>query len=110
MVLREKPVALATSDCPPRPIALASLAAHRRRVRSFNTGDKATNFSRRTASMLGCCMVQKYSGFRIVRLIYGHSLSPFPVVQVRGVKSMTQLLLCVRAGGRCEFDGCNKYL
>src|SRR5258706_7086859 len=75
MVLREKPVGLATSDCPPRPIALASLAAHRRRVRSFNTGDKATNFSRRTASMLGCCMVQKYSGFRIVRLIYGHSLS-----------------------------------
>lgn len=23
---------------------------------------------------------------------------------------MTQLLLCIRAGGRCEFDGCNKYL
>jgi SMODS-associated and fused to various effectors sensor domain/HNH endonuclease len=37
-------------------------------------------------------------------------LSTSAVVQVRQIKPMTQLLLCVRAGGRCEFDGCNKYL
>lgn len=26
------------------------------------------------------------------------------------IKDITRLLLFVRAGGRCEFDGCNKYL
>src|SRR4029453_14209582 len=75
MVLREIPVTFATSDWPPRPIALASVAPHRRRVRSFIAGDKATNFSRRTATMPNRCMVQKYSGPRIVRVIYGRSLS-----------------------------------
>ncbi len=34
-----------------------------------------------------------------------------PVIEVtRKVKDLTRLLLFVRAGGRCEFDGCNKYL
>jgi hypothetical protein len=34
-----------------------------------------------------------------------------PVVQVtRGIKPFTRLLLVVRAGGRCEFDGHNDYL
>ena len=28
----------------------------------------------------------------------------------RAVKPLTRLLLYVQAGGRCEFDGCNKYL
>src|ERR1039458_148749 len=28
----------------------------------------------------------------------------------RGIRELTRLLLFVRAGGRCEFDGCNKYL
>ena len=37
-----------------------------------------------------------------------HSLSP--VVTVRGVPSTERLFLFVRAGGRCEFDGCNCYL
>lgn len=34
-----------------------------------------------------------------------------PVTDVtRKVKEPTRVLLCVRAGGRCEFDGCNAYL
>jgi hypothetical protein len=35
-----------------------------------------------------------------------------PVVRVpsRAIKDKTRLFLCVRAGGRCEFDGCNAYL
>jgi hypothetical protein len=33
-----------------------------------------------------------------------------PVVQTRQISHLRQLLLCVRAGGRCEFDGCNDYL
>lgn len=28
----------------------------------------------------------------------------------RDISDTTRVLLCVRAGGRCEFDGCNKYL
>jgi hypothetical protein len=28
----------------------------------------------------------------------------------RGIRDLTRLLLFVRAGGRCEFDGCNDYL
>jgi hypothetical protein len=33
-----------------------------------------------------------------------------PVHQIRNVPSMVRLLLFVAAGGRCEFDGCNKYV
>jgi hypothetical protein len=33
-----------------------------------------------------------------------------PVKSVRKIPEMTRLLLFVRAGGRCEFDGHNKYL
>lgn len=33
-----------------------------------------------------------------------------PVVVARGISKLVQLLLFVRAGGRCEFDGCNEYL
>jgi hypothetical protein len=33
-----------------------------------------------------------------------------PVVAVRHISSLTRLLLFVRAGGRCEFDGCPHYL
>jgi hypothetical protein len=33
-----------------------------------------------------------------------------PVVLLRQVPDLTRLLLCVRAGGRCEFDGHNIYL
>ena len=36
--------------------------------------------------------------------------SPVLPVQSRHIKPLTQLLLFVHAGGRCEFDGCNKYL
>ena len=28
----------------------------------------------------------------------------------RGIRDLMRLLLFVRAGGRCEFDGCNEYL
>jgi len=36
---------------------------------------------------------------------------PSPVVRIRrGIHDLTRLLLFVRAGGRCEFDGCNDYL
>jgi len=33
-----------------------------------------------------------------------------PVKAARGVSPLNRLILFVRAGGRCEFDGCNKYL
>jgi SMODS-associated and fused to various effectors sensor domain/HNH endonuclease len=33
-----------------------------------------------------------------------------PVREVRAVPHLVRLILFVRAGGRCEFDGCNKYL
>jgi len=33
-----------------------------------------------------------------------------PVQEKRNIKHSVQLLLCVKAGGRCEFDGCNKYV
>src|ERR1041384_1801325 len=37
--------------------------------------------------------------------------SPVKRVNVsRGISDRVRILLCVRAGGRCEFDGCNKYL
>jgi hypothetical protein len=35
---------------------------------------------------------------------------PVVLVQTRQISPLTRLLLFVRAGGRCEFDGCNKYL
>ena len=38
------------------------------------------------------------------------SASLSPVVQVRRIPDLTRLLLFVRAGGRCEFDGCPRYL
>jgi hypothetical protein len=31
-------------------------------------------------------------------------------VRVRAIPALTKIHLFVRAGGRCEFDGCNKYL
>jgi hypothetical protein len=37
-------------------------------------------------------------------------VSPVKRVASRDIKEKIRLLLCVRAGGRCEFDGCNKYL
>ena len=33
-----------------------------------------------------------------------------PVVTARDLPQRVRLLLCVHAGGRCEFDGCNAYL
>ena len=36
--------------------------------------------------------------------------SPVATVASRQIKPLTQLLLFVRAGGRCQFDGCNRYL
>jgi len=33
-----------------------------------------------------------------------------PVRKARGVPALVRLFLFVEAGGRCEFDGCNKYL
>lgn len=34
-----------------------------------------------------------------------------PVVEVtRQISRPNQLILCIQAGGRCEFDGCNRYL
>lgn len=36
--------------------------------------------------------------------------SSSPVDLARGIPELTRLLLCVRAGGRCEFDGHNEYL
>jgi hypothetical protein len=36
--------------------------------------------------------------------------STAPIFTARGVKPLTRLLLFVRAGGHCEFDGCNRYL
>ena len=39
-----------------------------------------------------------------------HRQPQSPVTTARGVKPLTRLLLFVRAGGICEFDGCNRYL
>lgn len=36
--------------------------------------------------------------------------APIQRVAARKIKPKVQILLFVRAGGRCEFDGCNKYL
>ncbi len=36
--------------------------------------------------------------------------SPVAALASRQIKPLTQLVLFVRAGGRCEFDGCNEYL
>jgi hypothetical protein len=36
--------------------------------------------------------------------------SSSPVIRVRRIPDLTRLLLFVRAGGRCEFDGCPRYL
>lgn len=36
--------------------------------------------------------------------------SPVQVVPSRDIKPLTRVLIAVRAGGRCEFDGHNKYL
>ncbi len=36
--------------------------------------------------------------------------SPSPVKQVRRPSRFTELALYVRAGGRCEFNGCNQLL
>src|SRR5207249_841772 len=33
-----------------------------------------------------------------------------PVVAVRNIAPLSRLILFVRAGGRCEFDGCKKFL
>lgn len=33
-----------------------------------------------------------------------------PVKRVRAIAPLVRVILFVRAGGRCEFDGCNKYL
>src|SRR5882762_7609777 len=37
-------------------------------------------------------------------------VSPVKRVASRDIKEKIRLLLCVRAAGRCEFDGCNKYV
>src|SRR5437773_1323404 len=34
--------------------------------------------------------------------------SQSPVFKARGIKPLNRLLLFVRAGGRCQFDGCNR--
>jgi hypothetical protein len=38
------------------------------------------------------------------------SMSPILSVQTRHIPSIVRLALFVHAGGRCEFDGCNRYL
>jgi hypothetical protein len=50
MVLRDKPVADETTASPPNPIATDSAAAHKRRARSFKSGDSAAYFATRVAS------------------------------------------------------------
>lgn len=36
--------------------------------------------------------------------------SPVTDVTSRTINKPNQLILCIQAGGRCEFDGCNRYL
>ncbi len=38
------------------------------------------------------------------------STVPSPVKQIRAIDRLVELVLYVRAGGRCQFDGCNKSL
>src|ERR1700674_5568382 len=41
----------------------------------------------------------------------GKSPAESPVVRIlRGIHDLTRLQIFVRAGGRCEFNGCNKFL
>jgi len=43
--------------------------------------------------------------------VQGTAPTASPVIPIsRGIRDLTRLLLFVRAGGRCEFDGCNYYL
>ena len=54
----------------------------------------------------GIRMTSKHGSTRMI----SKSASPAPIISVRSVPSIERLLLFVRAGGRCEFDGCNRYL
>src|SRR5262245_3477171 len=36
--------------------------------------------------------------------------SPVVLLQARNILPLTRIALFVRANGRCEFDGCNRYL
>src|SRR4051812_25750575 len=63
MVVREKPVASATSDRPPRGKAKASVAAQCRRIRSVIVADNSLYFSRRLVT---------------VTVVFMLSLSPHP--------------------------------
>src|SRR5262249_56367005 len=56
MVVRDIPVAWATRVIPPRGKARASLAAHRRRIRSVMTGPSNSNFCRIVAMMVEASM------------------------------------------------------
>ena len=56
IVLRDIPVARATVEIPPRESAMASLAAHCRRTRSFITGSRATNFRRIPSATKASCI------------------------------------------------------
>src|SRR5712692_7562142 len=75
-VVRDRPVARATNDTPPKGKDLASAAAHTRRPRSSNTSPTTRYFSRIAPSSLRP-MHQEDTVYLIVQVIYAHSLSAF---------------------------------
>ena len=76
IVLRDMPVALATSVGPPRPRALASAAAHKRRARSPSTRRTLRNFVRIVASMrLFGMAANNNRNQKTVRVTFGQPLT-----------------------------------
>src|SRR5229473_1498958 len=73
-VVRDRPVARATNDTPPKGKDLASAAAHTRRPRSSNTSPTTRYFSRIAPSSFRP-MHQEYTVYLIVQVIYAHSLT-----------------------------------
>src|SRR5229473_225966 len=72
-VVRDRPVARATNDTPPKGKDLASAAAHTRRPRSSNRSPTTRYFSRIAPSSFGP-MHQEYTVYLIVQVIYAHTL------------------------------------
>lgn len=69
-------------------------------------GTKKLCMMKKTPSKIGQTVASKSHATRAKA-----NSSPVERINVsRDISDTTRILLCVRAGGRCEFDGCNKYL
>src|SRR5262249_32949883 len=86
MALRDSPHARCTRLTPPWPKALASLAAVRRRVRSWSRGQTVRNFAFSLASVFTLHQHnadgRSYSLYHVDTFIYLRHLSPFGSPQI----------------------------